>query len=232
MVRGSGVPRAGHCQRGASNGWDFVTHCPDGPGCVSPPHPLCSPLPSARCLQAQRWLGPCWTPCGLRDTACTRSPRFGCHHCINRGLSTSRATVPAGLGRKPRGYLVPRLCHATSPGFLETAQSRATTKLLSWLLRSDMKPQVPAGCSAEAWAGSPACAGGELRQRGERCGGSTKHSTHPQGHFPGAAEPLCAHQHQGCPRRGSGVPQPQGHVQLSPRPAATPGRGSSTQKGP
>lgn len=194
---------------------------------LTPLSPL-QPPPQWQCLQAQCWF-------------CRARPRVGCVTPLAPtapALAAPTTSPQASAPREPRcrpGWgqswgdaSCPGCATPPAPGFLETAQSRATTKLLSWLLRSDMKPQVPAGCSAEAWAGSPACAGGELRQRGERCG---KHSTHPRGHFPGAAErprSRCAPQHQGCPRRG--VPQPRGACAALPMSAVTLGRGSSTQK--
>lgn len=224
MLRGSGVPGAGHCQRGASNGWDFVTHCP---GCFDPSVPSAAPSPVAMSAGSVLVL-PCQTPCGLRDTARTHSPRFGCPHYITPGLSTPRATVPAGLGTKLRGRLVPRLCHATSPRVFGNSSEQSNHKAI--VLASAIRHEAAGTCrllcggmgrKPSLCRGGAASAGGALWQ--------TQHP--PSGTFPrgsrAAPLPLCS--------PAPGVPQARcatasGGMCSSPRVPCYPGKGKQHPK--
>lgn len=171
----------------------------------------------------------CRTPCGLRDTAHTHSPRFGCPHCITRGLSTPRATVLAGLGTKPRGRLVPRLCHATSPRVFGNSSEQSNHKAI--VLASAIRHEAAGTCwlLCGGMGRKPSlCRGGAASAGGARW--QTQHP--PSGTFPlgsRAAPLLFCSPTPGVPlaRRAAASG---GHVQLSPCPAVTLGRGSSTQK--
>lgn len=176
-------------------------------------------------------IGP-YARCGTHPAP--RSPRFGCHHRVtpDRGTLRAAVTVAEAEGTRCAQARLPALC------FLETALSRATTTLLSWLFcdqtrsrryllaasrRPGQEAQLHWGGLRQLWGGTTAVAPGAA---------STLAGTFPRG---GHAAPFPSRLPMPwVPQaRGGGVCRSLGvHTGFSPCPAATLGRRTSPQNYP